>query len=119
MNYQEIRNIIEDVFASQSKETREYIDSRLTEHHKLINDRLDYFGREINSLVKIVRDGNGQAPLVSRMVSLEKDVESLKKLQDVIDADKVANTQGRWMVWAAMVTGFMGLLASAFALIHG
>lgn len=69
-------------------------------------------GKDVRSLLKIIRDGNGQKPLLDRM----SDVENKQKfIEDVIgkqEANKKETAQGKWQLRIAFIAGSFGLLTS-------
>lgn len=68
----------------------------------------------VDALNKIIRDGNGEKPLMSRILILENQSESFKKAQEDTKKDKsnvdTENTRGKWMMRVAFITGGISLV---------
>lgn len=69
-------------------------------------------GKDVRCLLKIIRDGNGQKPLLYRMSEAEN---KQKVIEDVIgkqEANKKEILQGKWQLRIAFIAGSFGLLTS-------
>ena len=69
-------------------------------------------GEDVRSLLKIIRDGNGQKPLLDRVSEVET---KQKFIEDVIgkqESNKKEIVQGKWQLRIAFIAGSFGLLTS-------
>lgn len=82
----------------------------------------------VGALSKIIKDGNGQAPLLTRVLLLEKAYEDAIKrvaaaeaaLLQVTKDDKQARiekSKSRWSFYATIVPGILALIGTILALI--
>lgn len=98
-----------------------------------LTEKVETLEHAVNSLVKIVKDGNGEKPLVSRIATIETEMNSAKnsiekigtKLEKHVEkatsADQASNkiqTQGKWQIRTAVVTGVLGLIAAIVSAIY-
>ena len=69
-------------------------------------------GKDVRSLLKIIRDGNGQKSLLDRVSEVET---KQKFIEDVIgkqESNKKEIVQGKWQLRIAFIAGSFGLLTS-------
>lgn len=81
-------------------------------NNQKLSDLEKDMGKDVRSLLKIIRDGNGQKPLLDRMSEAEN---KQKIIEDVIgkqESNKKEILQGKWQLRIAFIAGSFGLLTS-------
>lgn len=73
--------------------------------------KLEIIEQDMKSLLHIVR-GNGSDGLQTRMKLIEDHVISLEKESSRRKAIEVAESKGKWVLWAAVISGLAGLVTS-------
>lgn len=71
---------------------------------------LENLNRNMNELLRIVRDGNGKPSLVQRIIELES---HKKVVEEHIGEDKSSKTENKrvgWQIKVAMFSGLIGIL---------
>ncbi len=72
---------------------------------------------DLQSLTRIIRDGNGQDPLIVRVALLERAMSdaaaSLREVREAINARMLEVDKGRWHLLAVIVAGVLSLLSAA------
>ena len=77
-----------------------------------IESEISQLKNDLGYLNKVIRDGNGQAPIMTRIALLEKEVSDTK--EELVKAEEAEeNTKKmRWDIFIAAVPGIMALIAS-------
>ena len=65
---------------------------------------------DIGGLNKIIRDGNGQPPLITRIAVLEEKIAEIKSHIESIETESVESKRMRWEFLIAAVPGLVALL---------
>lgn len=79
-----------------------------------IENEIKRLKEDISGLNKIIRDGNGQPPLITRIAVLEEKISELKSHIESIEAE---STEARRMRWEFLLAAIPGLLALLTGLI--
>ena len=82
-----------NAFITDTGEMKEVL-ARLTE-------QMDTLEKDVGYMNKVVRDGNGRPPLMTRLEVLEEKINTLKE-----------TTNRWWQVWDAAVPGLLALLTT-------
>ncbi len=82
-----------NAFITDTGEMKEVL-ARLTE-------QMDTLEKDVGYMNKVVRDGNGRPPLMTRLEVLEEKINTLKE-----------TTNRWWQVWVAAVPGLLALLTT-------
>ncbi len=65
---------------------------------------------DIGGLNKIIRDGNGQPPLITRIAVLEEKIAEIKSHIESIENESVESKRMRWEFLLAAIPGLLALL---------
>lgn len=75
--------------------------------------------RDVGALGKLLRDGNGQAPLMVRAALLEKMSQEtagqIAAIRQSLENRAGEDTRGKWQLVAVVVTGLLSLLSASIA----
>ena len=69
--------------------------------------------RNVDELLKIVRDGNGKKSILARLSEVENFKEDMEKREEKEKSVNDAHIKGQWGLKIALLTGFLSLLATA------
>jgi len=87
----------------------------------VLQEQLAALKDPLNKLVEVVQIGNGKNSLLTRAALIEDDIKELKKkhekLEEKINEETTAKTNGKYMLYAALVTGSFGSLATLIGLL--
>ena len=75
-----------------------------------IENEIKRLKEDISGLNKIIRDGNGQPPLITRIAVLEEKISELKSHIESIEAESTEAKRMRWEFLLAAIPGLLALL---------
>lgn len=114
--------ILAEQFAKGLETTSNLLHSLQSEVHASAITLTDLKGEvrnaktEVESLSKIIRDGNGERSLVARILMLEKNVEGINswisEQKKVKQEGENIERSGKWELKIALVVGSLGLISS-------
>ena len=111
MNKLVLETIIDGLESSKQAltETQKQVNS-MDKALTLFGSRQEGMQKNVEQLLKIIRDGNGKASLMDRVSNLE----TCQKINDTFITEqktaKKEKTQESWKLWIAMITGSFGLI---------
>jgi len=70
--------------------------------------------KNVDELLKVVRDGNGKPSLLARISELESYKEGLEKKEEKEKSISAEHTKGKWAIRAAIATGILSILGTLF-----
>jgi len=65
---------------------------------------------DINGLNKLIRDGNGQPPLITRIAVLEEKIAEIKEKIESVESEGKEERRMRWEFLLAAIPGILALL---------
>ena len=77
-----------------------------------ISTKTDTMEGNVQQLLKLVRDGNGQKSLISRVTDIENEQKSIQSFIDEQKNSKKTETAGKWQLKVAVVMGSLALIGT-------
>jgi len=65
---------------------------------------------DINGLNKLIRDGNGQPPMITRIAVLEEKIAEIREKIDAVESEGKEEKRMRWELLLAAVPGLLALI---------
>ena len=85
-----------------------------TQDAKVVISRIETeivrFKEDINGLNKLIRDGNGQPPLITRIAVLEEKIAELKEKIELVESEGKEERRMRWELLLAAIPGILALM---------
>lgn len=75
-----------------------------------INGKQENLSEDVNQLLKIIRDGNGQEPLLNRVNKIENSQKNIENFFSEQKSEKKQSAQGAWQAKTALITGTLSLV---------
>jgi len=73
--------------------------------------------KNVDTVLKIIRDGNGQKPLLIRVELLEGQLVALNatmaEVRKALESREIEDTKGRWQIVSVFVSGMIALISAA------
>lgn len=73
--------------------------------------------RNVDTVLKIIRDGNGQKPLLIRVELLEGQLAAIgatmADVRKALETRQIEDTKGRWQIVSVMISGLIALVSAA------
>ena len=67
---------------------------------------------DVKQLLKVIRDGNGERPLLNRVTDVENEQKSIKEFIKEQKEKKNEEIKGHWQARVAIITGSLGFIAA-------
>jgi hypothetical protein len=93
--------------------------TRLTDERKSQSRDLEYFRKDLGyvrdavaRVVRVLHEGNGQRPLVTRVAVMEEKVDGLEEGARESKKKEIVDAKGKWALRVALVSGLLALATS-------
>jgi hypothetical protein len=77
--------------------------------------------RNLDTVLKIIRDGNGQPPLLIRVTLMERTIAdftaTLTDVRKALEIRSIEETKGKWNLVAVIITGLLALMSATVSAI--
>lgn len=110
---EQMSRMLEQLLARQDEHSGSLLELKreFTENLREIRER-------VARLVKVLHEGNGERPLMTRVILNEREITDLKEWRESLERVEETKKKGRWQLTVAVVSGLFGLIASLVSLLN-